>query len=205
MSLRGWGLESGYFPEIRGRRGCARTRRGFHNGLTGMDFILPQPCFLWAQVLSFARQTASSCCRLCIPRVDFLSLILIFYHFVSFVSRLLSGRADFGLWPLSGLRVCGGAEYNSGRRAGAQVSEGKCQCTPHVPSSRKPRSGCPGARKPSRTRKSGSAVFAFSETGMTTNYFCARDGRRRFMLHKSNLLHGRVMQITARSKKTFDS
>jgi hypothetical protein len=40
---------------------------------------------------------ASSCCRLCIPRVDFFSLILIFYHFVSFVSRPLSGVSDFGL------------------------------------------------------------------------------------------------------------
>ena len=48
------------------------------------------------------------------------SEILIFYHFVSFVSRLLSGVSDFGLRPLTDLRYGGEAEYTSGRRGVAQ-------------------------------------------------------------------------------------
>ena len=41
------------------------------------------------------------------PRVDFLSKILTFYHFVSIRYRRLSGPSDFGLRLLSDLRFVG--------------------------------------------------------------------------------------------------
>jgi hypothetical protein len=68
-----------------------------------MGFISSPPGFVQAQVLSCGRQMASSCCRLCTPDVDSFSLILIFYHLVSVLSRWLSGVSDFGLRPLSDL------------------------------------------------------------------------------------------------------
>jgi hypothetical protein len=91
---------------------------GFRNGLTGMGFIFLKPV-LCGHKSSPGSSAASSCLRLCIPDVDFLSLILTFYHLVSIRYRWLSGRADFGLWPLSDLRgALGGLRLSVTPRGG---------------------------------------------------------------------------------------